>query len=127
MKKALLLIAVLTISFVAKSQGNLQFNQVIRIKHTTLTSGVAGTITVPAGKVWKIESASGGDAWELSVDGQIVYSSSQQVSGTTQSWYVNTVTLPMWLGPGTYQITENTTYTGNITTVLSGIEFNVVP
>lgn len=46
--KKLLFIACLFVSFGAVAQGNLQFNQVLKI--------IDADQTVPAGKVWKVES-----------------------------------------------------------------------
>jgi len=64
------------------SQGNLQFNQVKRFSNQSvnIASGTwisVGSITVPAGKVWKIESSSvtfpGNCGFMLAVDGQTIF------------------------------------------------------
>ena len=62
MKKLFCLKLFCLILICSYGQGNLQFNQVINIQFTKRlpynTGGGADTlITVPAGKIWKIESA----------------------------------------------------------------------
>ncbi len=58
MKKILTLVLVLlfTTSLSSFAQGNLQFNQVISASFNLGPNANSTTLTVPAGKVWKIES-----------------------------------------------------------------------
>ncbi len=51
------IVCIIAFSAISFAQGNLQFNQVIVI---TLDGQTPQSFTVPAGKVWKIESASSG-------------------------------------------------------------------
>jgi hypothetical protein len=122
------------------SQGNLQFNQVILTEFTAnnLLNGNSvvcspSTITVPAGKVWKIEQSS-------------VYMNTAlgASSGYSYSMYLNNTLLfnrfgnsftfsstPMWLSEGSYTVKiayENTSggpfnFKGSI----NAIEFNIIP
>ncbi len=126
MKKSFLLIALLVIGYLINAQGTLQFNQVIRVKNTSVSSGNVTTITVPAGKVWKIESGTGPDGYELSIDGQLVYASTAENFAVNQYFYIKTIPLPIWLPAGSYAVTVSNSLNGNYTTVLSGIEFNVL-
>lgn len=131
------------------AQGNLQFNQVVYQELSFSQSvGVTNpqtqiTITVPTGKVWKIESAfaagktyqsssSYGGAYglytenlTLAINERIIYNSTQN---TPQAIF------PIWLPAGSYTLTLGrngiinpptfpTTYNGSI----SAIEFNIIP
>lgn len=112
-----------------KAQGNLQFNQVI-----TTSRASAGTVyTVPAGKVFKLESASANASsvvsGRLSSTG---FEYSFQSNGSSLSSILlglasNNTGLwpfPVWLKEG-----DDITWTpgGTITVYISGIEFNVIP
>lgn len=142
-----LVITVLMFAFSSKAQGNLQFNRAIdnnySISVAGSSTGASGynitttTITVPAGKVWKIE------ACHVSTSGSsnpTAYSS----PGATSSSIGLSVTLdlgvisngsngfngPLWLAAGAhtlvlYGTAYNTsqTYTHNV--LMSGIEFNI--
>lgn len=139
MKKILLVISIITISITAKAQGNLQFNRVVRESYTGVSAAnatagaaiVAGTITVPANKVWKIESGSVVKTptlnpfyMSLNIDGQTLYYSNGA------SGYVVFNSTPIWLNEGTYEVTVSNTYTqGSIAFIakISAIEFNIVP
>ena len=146
MKKVILFAGFLAISFWSVAQGNLQFSQVVRIKNTGTSAlntayYALGSFTVPTGSVYKIESASvtltsgtgistisESSDLELLVDGQEVYFTAPEDGSYT--FTDNKFLLPMWLGPGTYNIVLDfsaTTGTGlNFNTVLSGLQFNVV-
>jgi hypothetical protein len=139
MKTIGLLSMIIMLAFTVSAQGNLQFNQVIYIKMSYVLPTSSSfqtsqqTLTVPPGKVWKIESASGSaqgstnyvsPTTSITLDGVILtfYNGS---SGTY--WETN---FPIWLPEGTYTLamvsstsTVNTTITGR----LSAIEFNVTP
>ncbi len=128
------------VSFAAKAQGNLQFNQVKLIKLSYVVpnnnsyQAYSQVITVPAGKVWKIESVIG------SAQGTTNYVSpttSIVLDGITLFFYGNTTgnylsaPLPIWLPEGSYDLTlvsssgvsTGTTISGRV----SAIEFNVIP
>lgn len=145
MKKLLILLGFVTIATIGFAQGNLQFNQVINVTINT-PSGVGNsgnnnqtvTVTVPAGKVWKIESAnlsyqsaSGGKYYvadatneitQLVLDGAIIAVESDDFYKTPGT---------MWLTPGTHTfilqgyINSSSQYRWNA--LVTGIEFNVLP
>ncbi|MCB9235282.1 MAG: hypothetical protein H6581_26745 [Bacteroidia bacterium] len=142
----LLGLVALTFSLSAKSQASLEFNQVI---HQTVSGTVSGaasyvtlgttTLTVPAGKVWKISAArarwtiySGnitgycsGDPIGLYLDDVNIFYSVFSTSNYAN--YEN----PIWLPAGTYTL-DLRGYTCTSTAVsakgfISAIEFDVVP
>lgn len=104
----------------AFAQGNLQFNQVINY---TLVGGTAQSFTVPAGKVWKIESV----AMDYTNTPNIyLRTPANQIVASffTSSSYNNP--LPYWLSSGytgNFYLSNSSTYRGSV----SIIEFNVVP
>ena len=127
MKKTILLAVVLLLGCTAFAQGNLQFNkaQHLAFSGTFSTSqSTISNITVPAGKVWKVES--GSICWiyqgkantsgiYLLIDNQMLQSPDIHQSS------------PIWLPEGTYKIEYNTSnssysYSGGI----SILEFNIV-
>lgn len=133
MKKAFFILTI-TLLFLssANAQGNLEFNRAIK-ENYPLSAGTSGsqTITVPAGKVWKITSATVGAIPSTN-------------PATTQPWgridghlvaYVNLSNLnynmspfPLWLPAGTYPVTYYGGFAnGAIAFSYSGIEFNIVP
>jgi hypothetical protein len=128
MKKYLFMLSFLLLAVLIHAQGNMQFNQVIRIKNTGSISLPASinvaTITVPANKVWKIESASAQLYLNITIDGQLAF-----YGNANQDAMINP-SLPIWLSSGTYQVLLfGTASAGTIayTTVISGLEFNIVP
>lgn len=136
MKNLFILFAFVGISKVAKSQGNLQFNQAKLV--TTVE-------TVPAGKVWKVENATynGGAIFCLStgpstvncgsslggigvygymsfnINGQATYIYGTNANG--YGGYSAPLPFPFWLPAGA------TLAAGTNVRYLSVIEFNVVP
>lgn len=115
-------IFVLFVSEKTAAQGTLQFNQV---KLFDLASGTAQTFTVPAGKVWKIESSGVGSA-SCNIQMQnaavqnmaYIYTSS---ASSTQSVF------PMWLPSG---FSGGFLYGAGCSPfrgTVSIIEFNVIP
>ena len=99
------------------------------------------SIVVPANKVLKIESASGGVSrdgitsvlptsfLELSLDNSIIYSASI-VSTTTYNYQKSLTPFPIWLPSGTYTLAmysdiSNSNYRAH--GYISGIEYNIVP
>lgn len=95
------------------------------------------TFTVPAGKVWKVESAHG--TYESTSSTNPSYNAFVNVmidkkmvhyynsNGSTDSGGY----LPMWLPKGTYTLTLSMTSSGSfghkIYGGITGIEFNVIP
>ena len=112
------------------AQGNLQFNQVLTISSTDQT--------VPAGKVWKIESyqqqnvaisttgptVSCGDLSRprpYYIDGVYYHDIKSSGWGSASVLYIAQNTFPIWLKAGQ---TCRTTCVGDF---LSVLEFNIVP
>lgn len=92
---------------ISNAQGNLQFNQVLTYGGTLCASCNQPIGTVPAGKVWKVESKGGATI--------------NTVNGTP---ITQTVTYPFWLKAGD----ALGHYTGSAQDwFISIIEFNIVP
>lgn len=110
--KKLLIILALICSNIVWSQGNLQFNQVLILDATP----AGNAITVPAGKVWKIESValSSNNAYF-----QIKWGATSYFILNNSSPYAN---LPFWLPSN-----ESASLIGSANAKVSIIEFNVVP
>ncbi len=128
-------------AFTVKSQGNLQFNQVKLIKLSYVTPNSNSyqvydqVITVPAGKVWKIESVIG--SAQSATNNYVSPTTSVTLDGVILSFYSSSTgsyqaaAFPIWLPEGSYtlglvssaSVTTGTTITGRF----SAIEFNVAP
>lgn len=126
-----------TMSISVYGQNGLSFNQVITdVQQLTVSGGgVANTtlLTVPQGKVWKIESvaqpATSGASLRMILNGVACANEGQSpasISGNTSN-----LVLPIWLKEGDnvqfqyrYQNT-NTAYTYNVGFFISILEFNV--
>ena len=136
------LFLIITLAFAANlsAQGNLQFNQVI-IQNInapsmgTYTTASVGTITVPAGKVWKIEHA---DLWIQSSLRQTQYSEFslyvdnillRRYRGSTGSSHNYQDRLPVWLPAGTYSIfvSNEDSSVWSLVGDINAIEFNIIP
>ncbi len=130
MKKFLLSFIFVLGTFLTFSQGNLQFNQVLTIREVATT--------VPAGKVWKVESyqqatisvtSSGAISTcadltrtrPYTIDGYLYYDIGNVASGSGGYIVIAQNQFPIWLKEG--QII-NTTCPNDF---LSIIEFNIVP
>ncbi len=111
-----------------KAQGTLQFNQVL-----TLESSVSSCLicwTVPAGKVWKIESASSNSDSPISlyVNNRALGDLTGYAFSTTSTSYWGTrwgVKFPFWL-----QANASLGFSGagsSRNTTFFVIEFNVIP
>ena len=126
--KSLVLIAICFISLQLSAQGNLQFNQVIKVSTSTMT--------VPAGKVWKIESYQQSNVSGTSnstntcdvarvrpyiIDGQVYHNIKNIASGNAGFVYTAENRMPIWLAEG------QTAATSCPSDFLSVIEFNIVP
>ena len=140
--KGILIAIVFTFFFTGfnNAQGNLQFNQVILEQFNAVVTGLsqstATTLTVPVGKVWKIEHANlyvGGGAYpvtlyggySLFIDSVLIYRHKGD-SGTQNSFSDR---FPLWLPEGTYNINigneRNNSYDFYVS--INALEFNVVP
>lgn len=131
----LLLLILSTLVSISKAQGNLQFGQVIQQSYNQTIPGAAmttlSTITVPVGKVLKIESAS------VAVNIANIIPGPKLYMGNHCLWQLNYVggamvvdrNLPLWLNAGTYsfQVYHQDGSGVNLRASFSGIEFNVVP
>ncbi len=121
MKKILFsLFALLLFTAGAKAQGNLQFNQIIVFD---MASGATQAISVPANKVWKIESTGTGASSNPSID--LRNSSAAAIAHFgSMTGAAATANYPFWLPSG---------FTGSFQNLnaqrssISIIEFNVVP
>lgn len=145
--KNFFLAGLLTFASTMFAQGNMQFNQIKRLAYSGTVSSyfnsngdpvTLASVSVPAGKVWKIESGSIFGSWSnsgvkmltsdmaLFVDNQIVYLGESSYSSAMQR--NSSTSAPIWLGPGTYSFSY---YCGNslassYKAVISAIEFNIV-
>ncbi len=116
MKNIFVISILLLFSKISDAQGNLQFNQVINLE---FVSG-GTTATVPAGKVWKIESCmiTSTNFYACMVVNGVTYYMRQH--NTSSSAWDN---FPFWFAEG-----KTITFGGGCSSgILSIIEFNVVP
>lgn len=135
MKKILLFVAFLGTIFFSEAQGNLQFNQVINgsIDANILNNQVTpGSITVPEGKVWKIESVSYFSNPGTTYQNNMGNNTAQAWIGNHQVWAGNSntaVIFPIWLSAGTFNIQLGQVFNSSTPVRFSWsvIEFNVVP
>lgn len=140
-KNLFLLLAAIAFLFFgsANAQGNLQFNAV-KYYPMTLTqvgssvySETPVTLTVPSGKVWKLESC-GANYYNptTNLSGNLTYAKiilDNKVIWETNGNYATSF-MPLWLPPGTYTLALRSNYLVNGTMLygfMSAIEFNVVP
>lgn len=124
MKKILtpfLFAAILIFGFSKSSsaQGNLQFNQVILLD---IPFNSVQNISVPAGKVWKIESAGSGSS---SSNGVYLRNASATAIAYFATANVSSSPYPYWLPSGFIGSFQNIHPSLRMT--VSIIEFNVVP
>lgn len=114
--KTIVLSLFVGISLGLSAQGNLQFNQVINLEFVSAGT----TVTVPVGKVWKIENCmitSTNFYACMVVNGQIYY---MRQHNTSSSAWDN---FPFWFAEG-----KTITFGGGCSSgILSILEFNVVP
>lgn len=146
--KKLLSIAALLISLSVSAQGNLQFNQVRNYNLTGISTGGGSkdfqniALTVPAGKVWKVESAScrlqrddipnipyGGNTGNklMIILDEVPIAHMFLLSG----WSNSNNELPLWLSAGSHSLDLKgyINEAGPLSAYgkVSIIEFNVVP
>ena len=133
MKKIIILALLISLCKI-NAQGNLQFNDVKNIEITGTTSpfdpnigvpiSTIGTITVPTGKVWKIESTSvkeNNTSDISSTPSYVLILNNHRASG-------NSSIFPIWLSAGNYLVKVS----GGAASIaviasISAIEFNVTP
>jgi hypothetical protein len=112
---------------------NLQFSNAIMGQITGIPiNGIAGTIVVPAGKIWKIESRSlsnisGTYPTTINQGSMTVYIGN--FLAYSNNYDAQTLALPIWMPAGTYSITFNVANYNdqNHSFNYSVIEFNAVP
>lgn len=124
------------------AQGNLQFNNVINyvipsqsaIGSSSNNATFSGNLTVPANKVWKIESASykssGNPLWTLTLDNYVLFTYTQNSGGGLNNYWPTP--FPIWLPAGTYNWKATYFVNGFFSAAFEGasiniIEFNIVP
>ncbi len=129
MKKILYTIFVAFIAFFAmptftgQTQGNLQFNRVISGAITLNPNQSSTLITVPAGKVWKVEAieaiTSGGFNYLYEING---------LAFPISNGYDSKINHGLWLKAGdTFRVMNNPTGASNTPYYYSILEFNIVP
>ncbi len=99
------------------AQGNLQFNQVIT---SAFASGNVTPVTVPAGKVWKLENCmlnTPSNGYTYMLYNGTYYNLRQQASSS------QVANFPFWLSAGS----TVTFGSGSAGGIISIIEFNIVP
>lgn len=141
------------ISLSAQAQGNLQFNRVINLDITgppvtgtspfNYVSIAAQTVTVPVGKVWKVESVDVGitkgyvSTSEISLHtgawcDPVLYLNNVMIKGNTATSSRHKEHMVRWLAEGThvfdlYFEKFNGVPTFTVSAFITIIEFNVVP
>ena len=122
MKSLIILIMPLMVCLSFRAQGNLQFNQVLYLSNT---SDNQTQWTVPAGKVWKMESVGvASSSLNVYVNNALafIYAGAYSNSGTS-GYYRNADASPIWLPAGS--VLGHACSCGN--RWFSIIEFNIVP
>lgn len=121
------------------AQANLQFNRVVIVEtdfavpNSNSYNFTEMSFTVPAGKVWKVESAHG--TYESNNSTNLSYGAFVQIMIDKKLiHYYNSgvyTNLPMWLPEGTYTLKVVMSSSGSVGHHVyggfTGIEFNVVP
>jgi hypothetical protein len=128
LKTAIVILIMFLVKTKSYAQGDMQFNQVI---NKDLHNGAAPTpYTVPAGKVFKLESVNnqGNSSGIFLVNNktylQVYYTS-------TAGWSNNSGffmwPFPQWFSAGTVLSSTNFGGSGNYGAYITGIEFNIIP
>ena len=135
--KKLILVAICFVSIQLSAQGNLQFNQILNLTYTnnfssSYTKATVGSVIVPAGKVWKIESTSAyrnaTTYFDPNVNFLSLFFGTFCVRSELGGNYGISTSYPIWLSEGTYNVVMNITgNSGNMICSVSIIEFNVIP
>ena len=135
LKKILFISLLILCSNLIYSQGfNLEFSQPILKEISGTTTGPSGwklvsttTFTVPASKIWKIES--GGTTF---LDGLASINNANLLINSNVIYYGGPYTpnsFPIWLQAGTYnfKLTSDVSSGVLINGFISGVEYNLVP
>jgi len=127
MKKIIVLAALLfTFNVATHAQGNLQFNQVLT--YTGSINGMTNQWTVPAGKVWKIESKTrtpnGGLTFYINSTAVNDYYFFWNNAGQASVSSMAIDSAPIWLKAGDISYFNSS---GTANYYISIIEFNIVP
>ena len=92
-------------------QFNRVINYVINSQDVYINSNqyiISGTLSIPQGKVWKIESASiksnGNPTWSFILDNYVLFTWTMTAGSSLNSYWP--VHLPIWLPEGTYNYTS---------------------
>jgi len=127
MKNLLFILAIIISSF-SFAQGNLQFNQVVNLSYSGTGTGKinVGSLAVPAGKVWKITSASATRSNTL-LQQIALFVGDHIVFANYSAYYSNFQAVPLWLSEGIYDVHMWTNNDGPRLGSISVLEFNVVP
>ena len=127
-KKQLVTVSFIILSFCTFSQNNLQFSSVLleEFTHNSTLATAVGSVNVPAGHVLKITSAS-----QDLVNSQSRNYGKLTVGGfalTASSGLNNTVNInfPVWFPAGTYVVKAENFNTNPVIYKISGIQFKVV-
>lgn len=145
--KNLLLLCAIVLSSAALGQGNLQFNQVINYDLIGSSSGSGDvsfqslTVTIPVGKVWKVESAS--CRYQSTTSGSnlieggntanrlLILVDNVPVTHLVRGEFAIQNELPLWLPAGAHSIVLSgyvtSTNSKNAFGKVSIIEFNIIP
>ena len=140
MKKILLFtFTFFSFSYFFGQGNNLQFNQVINQDFTIASPSAwtwetAGTIVVPAIKVFKITSCSSyksGNTFSrdsypcnMRIGSKLVYGIQMGGNSTGVAWNIS---MPIWLSSGTYNVELMSSSSSNQNNgSISGVEFNIV-
>ena len=150
MKKALLILSLLALAIGANAQGNLQFNQVLSYTGTVSCNGIntycsansPSSYTVPANKVWKLESAGFSSylannnspdiiSTYLIINNTYVYGGPVNRGSFSQKNGI-LITSPVWLKSGdvlSWGMSSacTTNFISSASMHLSIIEFNIIP
>ncbi len=135
MKLHLTMLAFILLGFnSAYSQNNnLQFSNAIMAQVTGIPNiGSVGTIVVPVGKVWKIESRSLSNisgSYPTTINQGSMTAYIGNMIAYSNNYDASTLALPIWLPSGSYSISINVAnYTSaNHSFNYTAIEFNAVP
>jgi hypothetical protein len=145
--KILILSFFLVLCSLLYSQGNLQFNQVINYDLIGSSSGSGDvsfqslTVTIPVGKVWKVESAS--CRYQSTTSGSnfieggttsnrlLILVDNVPVTHVARGEFAIQNELPLWLPAGAHSIVlsgyDTNTNSKNAFGKVSIIEFNIIP
>jgi len=127
MKKIFLLIVLSVVLYTTQSQaqGNLQYNATKWITQTTTSSTpTTMTITVPANKVWKIESVYVRNDFEMGTS-SIILDGITLFRGDFTNKNNWIIPLPLFLPSGSYLLNFNPNGPNKL--LLNAVEFNIVP